>query len=274
MTFNIDVELRSLDDFHRLKADAPSILDRALIAESVGKIAHHGAFDPFAGFLPPTTLDIRGMNYRETIVANGARGRDRAVLLALSEIVSERGAGIDVYASESTTLFSKRLRAIFGGRFVGSEYLPTPEERAKHRKVRHEDVQALSFPNGSFDLYLSCDVMEHVPDIDKTLREARRILRPDGLLLGTVPFAYERDRSITRARLVDGAVEHLMPPEYHHNPVDPAGGSLVFEIPGWDLMDRCRAAGFRDVAMRFIASTKYAVHGTDIAGVFLLVARV
>jgi hypothetical protein len=46
----------------------------------------------------------------------------------------------------------------------------------------------------------------------------------------------------------------------------------VFEVPGWDLIARCRAAGFRDAAMRFIASTKYAVHGEEIAGVFVLVA--
>ena len=274
MTFKIDVELHSLDDFRRLKAAAPSIVDRALIAESVGKIARHGVFDPFAGFVAPAALDIRGMNYRETIMANGAKSRDRGVLLALSDVVSEHGTGIDVYASESMTLFSKRLRAIFGAHLTGSEYLPTPEQRAGYRKVQHEDVQALSFGNESFDLYLSCDVLEHVPDIDRTLREARRILRAGGMLLGSVPFAYDSDRPTTRARLVNGTIEHLLPPEYHVNPVNPAGGSLVFEIPGWDLMDRCRAARFREVAMRFIASTKYAVHGSDLAGVFLFVARV
>jgi len=69
-------------------------------------------------------------------------------------------------------------------------------------------------------------------------------------------------------------VHHVLPPEFHGNPVDPSGGSLVFEIPGWDFLDRCRMAGFQDAAMRLIASTKNAILGGDLVGTLVFVARV
>ena len=273
MIFNIDSKLKDLSDFRRLTALMPFITDQTAITDSVKKIERSGAFDPFAGYLSPSSIEIQGNNYRETIVARGTNSRGRGVLLALADFVVEHGTDIDVYACESMTPFSARLREIFQSRFIGSEYIPLPAEREKHPQTRHEDVMALSFASKSFDAYISCEVMEHVPDIARTLAEAHRILRPGGLFFGTVPFHYGSGRSVTRARLRDGVVEHLMPPEYHGNPVDPSGGSLVFEIPGWDLLDRCRAAGFQDASVRFIASTKYAIHGAEIAGVFLFAAH-
>lgn len=50
---------------------------------------------------------------------------------------------------------------------------------------------ALAFPNESFDSVLSTQVMEHVVDHRQMLREAYRVLRPGGVCILTVPFAWE-----------------------------------------------------------------------------------
>ncbi len=52
--------------------------------------------------------------------------------------------------------------------------------------VEH-DVSALPFPNSSFDLSLACDVLEHVMDPPKVVREIKRVLVPDGYALFSIP---------------------------------------------------------------------------------------
>jgi SAM-dependent methyltransferase len=46
---------------------------------------------------------------------------------------------------------------------------------------------SLPFKNNSFDLVLALDVIEHIDDDVHALTECRRILRPGGLIIVTVP---------------------------------------------------------------------------------------
>ncbi len=66
---------------------------------------------------------------------------------------------------------------------------------------------ALPFADGSFDLVLSFDVFEHIPDSDAHLAEIRRVLRPGGYYLMQTPnkwtnvvFETIRWRSFTKFR--------------------------------------------------------------------------
>jgi hypothetical protein len=49
-----------------------------------------------------------------------------------------------------------------------------------------------------------------------------------------------------------------MEPEYHGNPLDPQG-SLVFSIPGWDILDAARASGFAVAEMVAMSSRRYGI---------------
>ena len=46
---------------------------------------------------------------------------------------------------------------------------------------------AIPEPDGIFDFVLSNSVLEHVPDLEATITEAARVLRPGGVMLFTVP---------------------------------------------------------------------------------------
>jgi hypothetical protein len=63
-----------------------------------------------------------------------------------------------------------------------------------------------------------------------------------------VPFRIDDPRSIRRAERVGGQVRHLLPREVHGDPLSPEG-LLVFHDFGWDLLDRCRDAGFERVSL-------------------------
>jgi SAM-dependent methyltransferase len=61
-----------------------------------------------------------------------------------------------------------------------------------------EDVQALSWPDAAYDLVLTSETLEHVPDLPRALREIRRVLRPGGRHVFTVPL--DPRRPVTRSR--------------------------------------------------------------------------
>jgi SAM-dependent methyltransferase len=51
------------------------------------------------------------------------------------------------------------------------------------------DARALPASDGSVDTVVMCEVLEHLPEPAGAIEEARRVLRPGGLLCGSVPFA-------------------------------------------------------------------------------------
>lgn len=50
------------------------------------------------------------------------------------------------------------------------------------------DARALKFADGVFATVFANCVMEHIPDLDLVLAECRRVLRPGGALIATVPL--------------------------------------------------------------------------------------
>ena len=91
---------------------------------------------------------------------------------------------------------------------------------------RCESLESLTFKDDSFDVFITQDVLEHVFRPDRALTEIMRVLRPGGVHVFTAPKHLHLLRSVQRAALTDGRVTHLLPPEYHSNPID-AKGSLV-----------------------------------------------
>jgi SAM-dependent methyltransferase len=77
------------------------------------------------------------------------------------------------------------------GNVTGVDVSPASVDVAKARDVGEAMVASLSeplpFPDASFDLAVSLDVLEHIDDDRSVLRELRRVIRPGGRLLVTVP---------------------------------------------------------------------------------------
>jgi SAM-dependent methyltransferase len=51
-------------------------------------------------------------------------------------------------------------------------------------------ADSLPFREAAFDVVLATEVLEHVADVRATLSEIRRVLRPEGWLVVSVPFLY------------------------------------------------------------------------------------
>jgi SAM-dependent methyltransferase len=79
--------------------------------------------------------------------------------------------------------------------------------------------------DASFDAVLCTQVLEHVVDIDHTLSEIRRVLRPGGRVIITVPFIYnEHDPRHDYRRLSRQGVEALIASRYEDTRITPQGG--------------------------------------------------
>lgn len=109
--------------------------------------------------------------------------------------------------------------------------------------IRCEDVQKLSFEDGSFDLCTSTEVFEHVPDDMAGFKEILRVLRPGGQFIFTVPLSGSKF-TVERAALVDGKLNYFLEPAYHGDRFSGKGSVLVFRDYGLDICERLIAAGF------------------------------
>jgi SAM-dependent methyltransferase len=124
-----------------------------------------------------------------------------------------------------------------------SEYFTDALPGEFRRGVRCEDVQRLTYVDASFDLVTHTEVLEHVPDDARALSELRRVLKPGGTMLFTVPL-HDGEITLERARVRGNSIEHLLPPVYHDDPLR-GTGILAFRDYGSDILERLRSAGFQ-----------------------------
>ncbi len=118
--------------------------------------------------------------------------------------------------------------------YSASHYFPDVDSGTTHLGYRCENLEALTFDNHAFDLVITQDVFEHLINPQQAFSEISRVLKPGGAHVFTIPwFGFPESRQRAR-READGSMTHLLPAEYHGNPID-RKGSLVITDWGQDL---------------------------------------
>lgn len=54
-------------------------------------------------------------------------------------------------------------------------------------EIKIADIRESGFPDNFFDIAFCLDVLEHFKELEKPVKETRRILKPDGLLIVSLP---------------------------------------------------------------------------------------
>ena len=230
----------------------------------------HSVFDRAVirvGRLGPITCTVCGRvsvatgfadNLRETGrcrrcgATNRQRQLARVACTAASALTGERvrslarlatGTDLAVFNTEASGAVHEQLASM--RQYEASEYLgPEHEPGAVVDGRQHQDLRRLSFEDESFDLVLSSDVLEHVPDPYDAHREIHRVLRPEGHHVFTVPFHQTLYEDDVRAKLgPDGEPELLATPIYHDDPIRPEG-VLVYTIFSLEMLVRLSELGF------------------------------
>jgi SAM-dependent methyltransferase len=99
--------------------------------------------------------------------------------------------------------------------YVSSEYFNQAKPGEFVNGVMNQTLEGLTFADESFDVVLTSEVLEHVVDLDRALAEIRRVLKPGGLHVFTVPNDPQLLHSAERARFVQGKIVHMKPPVFH-----------------------------------------------------------
>ena len=217
-----------------------------------------------------TEFVVTSDNLRETLVStvSSSINRHRQLICSLSMAVFGHphaslaviAAHINenrwkVYIAEANSVLSDFLkRKLKPKLFVCSEYFgPAHQSGEIVNGILHEDLLCTSFADDTFDLVISAEVLEHVPDALAAEKELMRILKPGGIYCFTVPFlpAAEHDQILAD---VDehGKVRHFAEPQFHGDPLRPQEGILVYRIFSFnDLKQRFEAMGHEFKSHRF-----------------------
>jgi SAM-dependent methyltransferase len=113
---------------------------------------------------------------------------------------------------------------------------------SEYGRRNSENVMDLSYPDASFDYVLTSDTLEHIPDFDLALSEIRRVLKPGGKHIFTIPIVWNR-QTRRRAETVNGATIHNLPPSHHGAANISPEDYLVFNEFGGDVVERIERAG-------------------------------
>jgi SAM-dependent methyltransferase len=97
----------------------------------------------------------------------------------------------------------------------------------------HADVQALPFPDATFDVVFCNHVLEHVADDRLAMREMRRVMRPGGWGVMLSPVDEARAATFEDDAITDPAERTRLFGQYDHR-----------RVYGRDYADRLREAGF------------------------------
>jgi 2-polyprenyl-3-methyl-5-hydroxy-6-metoxy-1,4-benzoquinol methylase len=110
---------------------------------------------------------------------------DRTGLLKPSDKILEIGCGSGDVVAELT----RRGHDIVGTD-LSQEIVAYGLKLHSGIRLEVQAAEELSYADGTFDVVLSFDVFEHIPQIDKHIEQVRRILKPQGHYLFQTPNKY------------------------------------------------------------------------------------
>lgn len=161
----------------------------------------------------------------------GSIPRQRALITRIGELYDDLSQLV-IHESSPDGVSSDFLTRKCGF-YSASQYFPDVEPGTIHHGFQCENLENLTFPSESFNVFITQDVMEHVLDPEAAFSEIARVLKPGGHHIFTVPL-YKGKLTKVRARKCSEGIEYLESPDYHSNPVD-SHGSLVVTEWGDDL---------------------------------------
>jgi len=151
----------------------------------------------------------------------GSIPRQRALVTVLKYICPDYCSKAVHESSPVMSYFEKKC-----DNYSFSHYLEDVPLGSCRNGIRSENLEAMTFDDNHFDIFITQDVLEHVMNPKAAFREIMRVLAADGVHIFTIPQKKDLERSFARATCIDSEVHYIKEPDYHINPIGD-GRSLV-----------------------------------------------
>lgn len=211
--------------------------------------------------------------YRDHLLCSGCASipRERALALVLERRFPDwRNMSIHESSPGNRGISPKLKREC--AHYVESQFFRDEPLGKTIHGFRNENLEVQTFAEGTFDLVVTQDVLEHVNEPEEVLSEIARTLKPSGAFIFTVPTYKGQTESQRRARYGDnGSVEHLAEPEYHGNPISDAGSLVTFRY-GYDLAELIAKWSEMDVEVIHFHDHRHGIIG-EFTEVYVAVKR-
>lgn len=112
-------------------------------------------------------------------------------------------------------------------KYIGCDIQTSGHDHTESRVDVFYDGLTLPFSDATFDSVVSFEVFEHIFNLPDVLSEIRRVTKPDGYLLITIPFAYE---------------EHEVPYDFARYTC--YGISTVLQTAGYEVIKNEKSGGY------------------------------
>ena len=160
-----------------------------------------------------------------------------------------------IYETAAYNVFrSKKMTRI--SNYMISEYFEGMPFGVNVNNIRNENIEQLTFPDNTFDVLITSDVLEHVSDLEKALSEIKRVLKSGGFHVFTIPVDNVLQKTRERARIVNGKIDHLMEPVMHGDSIRPEG-ILAFRDFGGDVLSYLSRPGLECNEFKYFIKDKY-----------------
>ena len=129
--------------------------------------------------------------------------------------------------------------------------------------VRQEDITALSFADGSFDLLVANPVLEHIPDDRRAMAECFRVLKPGGRAVLQVPYSVLLNDTLESPNIHDPDLQSVLYGQEDH--------VRIYALK--DYMCRLEQAGFEVAMAKDPERTAMLAFATQPGEEFILVSK-
>ncbi len=178
-------------------------------------------------------------------------------VLKLLFMTSTSGLINKVTSDRNFYIFETATNSIFkinsfksANNYIVSEYFENAPLGSYVQGIRNENLERLTFRDNSIDIVINSDVLEHVNDLNKALSEIKRVLKPGGFHIFTLPVDHDLPKTVERARIIAGKLEYLMAPVMHGDPIR-QDGILAFRDFGSDVLNYMSREGFASNEIKF-----------------------